>query len=93
MIYDEKLKDYICSLGKLPSVVAVEARDDYSLFLTFSTGEKRLFDAKPLLVKKIYKPLNNIAFFKSAKIQGSTVVWSEDIDIDPEMLYEQSQAL
>ena len=54
---------------------------------------KKLFDARPLLAKAIYKPLNNLNFFLTAKADCSSVAWSDEIDIAPEYLYECSLPL
>lgn len=54
---------------------------------------KKLFDARPLLAKAIYKPLNNLSFFLTAKADCGSVVWSDKIDIAPEYLYECSLPL
>ena len=71
-------------------VEAVRAREDYSLLITFATGEKRIYNALPLLEKAIYSPLKNLSFFMEAKADCGTVVWSDDVDIAPEHLYECS---
>lgn len=69
-------------------VKEVKASKDYTLLITFESGEKKIYDARPLLKKPIYSELNNTAFFMSAKAEYGTVVWSEDVDIAPEHLYE-----
>ncbi|MBQ7597659.1 MAG: DUF2442 domain-containing protein [Clostridia bacterium] len=71
-------------------VTDVQARSDYTLLLTFADGEKKVFNASPLLKKPIYSLLNNISFFLQAKPECGTVVWNDDIDIAPEHLYECS---
>ena len=71
-------------------VAAVEPREDYSMLLTFENGEKRLYDARPLLSKPICSDLKNIHFFMKAKAMYGTVVWNDDVDIAPEHLYECS---
>lgn len=71
-------------------VKSVRAQPDYTLLLTFSGGETRLYDARPLLDKAIYAPLRNLAFFLRAKADCGTVVWDDDVDIAPEHLYERS---
>ncbi len=71
-------------------VADVKANRDYTLLLTFENGEKRMYDAKPLLNKKVCADLNNLNFFLRAKAQYGTVVWSDDVDIAPEHLYECS---
>ena len=68
----------------------VYPKEDYTLILTFADGNKKLYDAKPLLEKPIYSELKNISFFLNAKVDCGTVVWSDDIDIAPEHLYESS---
>lgn len=71
-------------------VDAVKAQEDYTLLITFTGGEKRIYNARPLLDKAIYSPLKNIAFFMGAKASCGTVVWNDDVDIAPEHLYECS---
>lgn len=71
----------------------VKAESNYTLLITFETGEKRIYNAFPLLEKAIYAPLKNLNFFLSAKAAFGTVVWSDDIDIAPEHLYECSQPI
>lgn len=71
-------------------VKAVEPHEDYSLLLTFADGKKRLYDARPLLEKRIFQDLKNLPFFLNAHVSGDTVVWNDDIDIAPEHLYECS---
>jgi hypothetical protein len=90
--YDEEIDDYVYSLG-IPKwrVLAVHPQPDYTLLLTFANGEKRLYDASPLLDEKIYSPLKNLAFFLSAKVDGDSVAWSDELDIAPEHLYECSK--
>lgn len=91
LTYDKKLNDYICHADKpCISVIEVTPQTNYSLLLTFSNGEKKVYDAKPLLDKKIYSKLKDISFFMSAKADGCSVFWNDDIDIAPEHLYEHS---
>lgn len=92
--YDKRIKDYVCSAG-IPKwrVTAVQPQKDYTLLLTFIDGEKRLYNALPLLEKSIYSPLKNLAFFMSAKVDGDTVAWSDEVDIAPEHLYECSNPI
>jgi len=64
---------------------------DYTLRLAFAHGDLRVYDARPLLQKPIYAPLKDLSFFLGARAECGTVVWSEDIDIAPEHLYECSR--
>lgn len=69
----------------------VAPQRDYTLLITFINGEKRIYNARPLLNKAIYSSLRNIGFFMKAKVSCGTVIWDDDIDIAPEHLYECSQ--
>ncbi|MDR0908695.1 MAG: DUF2442 domain-containing protein [Spirochaetaceae bacterium] len=73
-----------------PRVLSVEPTDDYHLKLTFRNGERRLFDAKPLLRYKVFKPLTNIEFFKTVYIANGSIEWPENIDYCPDTLYQES---
>lgn len=72
-------------------VKEVQPKEDYTLLLTFADGEKKVYNARPLLEKNIYYKLKNLAFFLCAKVEYGTVVWDDDIDIAPEHLYECSK--
>lgn len=71
----------------------VQPQKNYTLLITFNSGEKRIYNAKPLLKKIIYAKFQNLPFFLSAKVEHGTVVWNDDIDIAPEHLYECSSPI
>ena len=73
-----------------PDAVGVAVRDDRTLTVCFSNGERRLFDLSPLLERKCYTCLKDPVFLSSVSIQNGCVTWPDDIDIDPEWLYEDS---
>lgn len=68
----------------------VKPNDDFTLLITFSGGERKVFDCKPLLSRAVFAPLHNPAFFMLAKASCGTVIWNDDVDIAPEHLYERS---
>jgi hypothetical protein len=41
----------------------------------------------------MYKKLNDYNFLKQVKADGMTVYWNDDIDIDPDYLYENGVKL
>ena len=62
------------------------------LLLTFSSGEKRAFDAT-VLKGNVFAPLNDPAIFNNFKIVHGVITWmNEDIDCAPEYMYEHSHA-
>ena len=74
------------------SVVSVKPLDDMMMILTFSTGEKRLFDAT-ILHGSAFAPLADENIFKNCKIVDGVVTWmNEEIDCSPEYMYENSYA-
>lgn len=68
----------------------VRAFENYTLLITFASGEVKLYDARPLLEHPLYAPLKDRNFFLKAHVECGTVVWSDEVDIAPEHLYEQS---
>src|SRR5207245_11392243 len=50
-----------------PRVKAVQPQPDYTLRLTFTNGEVRLFDVKPYLAQGIFQQLQNLAVFNSVR--------------------------
>ncbi len=74
-------------------VEAVEAHRDYTLRITFSGGEQRLYDARPLLAKAGFAQLRRLPFFLRAKAAYGTVIWNDEVDIAPEHLYECSRPI
>ena len=76
-----------------PRVRAVAPRDDYTLLLTFSNGERRVFDAKPLLDFPVFRSLKNPKFFRMVQVSFGSVAWPNDIDYCPDTLYAESVPL
>lgn len=76
-----------------PRVRDVTPMENYKLLLTFTNGERRIFDAKPLLAMSVFKPLCNIQFFQSVKVSYGTVSWPQDIDYCPDTLYSESDPI
>ncbi|MDO5319426.1 MAG: DUF2442 domain-containing protein [bacterium] len=71
-------------------VEAVTPQRDYTLRLSFANGETRFYDARELLDDASFAPLRDIEFFLRAHRAGHSVVWSDEIDISPEYLFEKS---
>ena len=76
-----------------PRVKTVVPRDDYTLQITFTNGEIGFYDCSPYLDFGVFHELQNIAYFKQARVQGGTVVWPHEQDICPDTLYQDSKKL
>lgn len=70
------------------SVKQVEPQSDYTLILTFEDGKRKRFDMKPFLETGVFRLLKDKDIFRSARVSFNTVAWDNDIDFDPEALYE-----
>lgn len=78
-------------MSNRPYPVEVASLGNYLLLLTYSNGEKRIFDGKPLFqYHKFYESLKDEELFNKVQVKYHTLVWNEDIDIDPIILYESS---
>lgn len=72
--------------------VAVKYLYDYTLLITFSNGEKKIYNAQNDIRHGALTKLKNKSFFAQAKIARGSVVWSDEIDMAPETLYAESVA-
>lgn len=63
---------------------------EYKLLLTFEDGNARLADLKPHLEGEIFKPLKDISYFKTVKVNSDldTIAWKNGADMSPDFLYE-----
>jgi hypothetical protein len=77
----------------LLDVVAVKPLPDFQLDLTFTNGELRRFDMRPLLALKPWNRIASPNLFNRARVDYGTVVWPGEIDIAPETLYDDSTPL
>ena len=71
-------------------VTKAEPRDDFSLLLEFTNGERRCFDMRPYLEIGVFQRLKNPELFRQARVAFGTVCWPGELDIAPETLYLES---
>ncbi|TAK08937.1 DUF2442 domain-containing protein [bacterium] len=66
-----------------PRVREVRPLPGKRLFVTFSTGEARIYDCQPLLAEEAFRPLADEALFRQARADrdGYAVIWSDEIDL------------
>ena len=70
------------------AVVSAEALPDFRVQVVFDTGERGVFDCKPLLSDPFWNRLSDPAFFRLVRVAYDTLVWPDDIDIAPEDVWE-----
>jgi len=72
------------------SIIDVKPLNDYYLLLKFENNEEKVFDLKPYLDIGKFKELKDKELFKSVRVSFDTIEWDNQLDLDPEMLYEKS---
>ena len=73
---------------KFVLISSVQAKPDYTLYIEFENGEKRLYDVSPLFDKwPVFQQLKKNNLFQKVKNDKYGVVWNEDIDLACDELY------
>ena len=75
-----------------PRVTHVEAQENYTLNVTFQTGERRRFDATPYLARGVFAALRNRSRFRAARVVAGSVEWPGEIDLSYDTLYVEGNA-
>lgn len=85
--------DGVCYAGSDEKEVRVQeakALRGGMLLVTFTTGEKRLYDTTKL-TGSAFEPLKNEEVFRKVSIIHGVITWMNgEIDIAPETVYEES---
>jgi hypothetical protein len=81
------------SPNRFVRLTSVQPHPDYSLLLTFETGEQKCVDFRAELAEPIFAPLKNPALFMQAKAKKYGVIWNDEMDISAEALYEMGSTV
>lgn len=76
-----------------PRVIQVKPLDDYRLELVFANQERKLFNVKPYLTKGIFQELQDLTLFNAIRAFNGSILWPNDLDLDPDTLYLDSQPI
>src|SRR6266536_6605169 len=70
-------------------VQKVEPRAIPIVHVTFTNGEERDIDLTPYIARgPIFAPVrDDPAVFRTVRVEGGTIAWSNGADIDPDVLY------
>ena len=99
---DRKMAAYFAAGRK--QITKVVANDDFTLCLTFDNGERRLYNALPILQPgTVFAPLRSLDNFRRVYLDeqncvswdidpaiDSTIVWSNKVDLCPDTCYVDS---
>ena len=69
------------------TITTIRANDDWTLDVTFTDGEERRFDVKPLLTCEAFAALRNLKAFKAIRNGGYFVEWESEADLSADTLY------
>jgi len=74
-----------------PAVKNVKPLEGYKLLLHFTNGEEKIFDVSPYLNLGKFSELQDQSLFRSVTVSFDTIQWANQLDIDPELLYDKSK--
>ena len=74
-----------------PRVTGVKPLDNYRIELLFANQERRVFDVKPYLTIGIFRELWDTALFNGIRAFNGSIIWPNELDLDPDTLYMNSQ--
>ncbi len=74
-----------------PRIKKVIPIENYKLKLTFTNGEKGLYDCSDLLDFGVFRELQDKGYFKQVRVLDGTVTWPHEQDICPDTLYLDSK--
>ena len=74
-----------------PRVKKVKPNDDYTLILTFTNDEVKIFDMKPYMNIGIFKELQDTSKYNSVRPILGSIQWQTGQDLCPDTLYLESE--
>jgi hypothetical protein len=74
-----------------PRVKEVKPNKNFTVTLTFSNNEVKVFDVKPYLNIGIFKELKDPQLFNSVKPILGSIQWKNGQDLCSDALYEESE--
>jgi len=72
----------------LKKVVRAKYIIEYKIEFEFNDGKVKMIDFKDLLWGEVFKPLNDLQYFKNFKLNPFTIEWENGADFAPEYLYD-----
>ncbi len=76
-----------------PRIQTARPNEDYTLTLTFTNEEVRVFDVKPYLQSGIFRELQDMSLFRSVMPYLGSIQWKNGQDFCPDTLYLESVPL
>jgi hypothetical protein len=80
-----------------PDIVSVKVLAHYVVELTFADGTRGVVDLTSRIGdgRGVFAPHKDPAFFAQVRVdpEAGTIVWPNDTDLDPDVLYEAAHGL
>ena len=86
---DKKLSVSRSFAGEVTEAVAV---DSYHVDVVFADGSRACIDFSDIIGEGPWARLADPAFFALAHAAYDTVIWTDDVDVAPEDVWERAQA-
>ena len=78
-------------MNVLHQVVSATPLDDRRIRVLFENGAGGVFDCAPYMKDSYWASLANPYFFSQVRVECGTLCWPNDIDIDPEEVWEDCE--
>lgn len=79
-------------MWKFSEVASIEYQSGYSYRITFDDGISGVVDfSEDLNRGPVYAALQNLEFFRAARVDGGAIAWPNGADVAPETLYRKCQ--
>ncbi|MBV5338944.1 MAG: DUF2442 domain-containing protein [Deltaproteobacteria bacterium] len=81
-------------MATYPKVKSVAPLSGKKLFVTFTTGDTRVYDCAPLLNESSFFSLKDDTFFRNVHVDqtGYGVVWNDNVDLSESELWINGMA-
>ena len=76
-------------ITRYPDIVRVEPKDNYVLKVYFDNGVVKFFDCHYLFEEDYCKPLKKTWIFDKTVADLGGIIWTDEIDIAKEEVYEK----
>lgn len=80
-----------------PPITAVEVLSHWVVALTFEDGSRGVLDLRALIgtPRGVFLPFEDPEFFAQVRVNPDlgTIVWPNDVDLDPDVLYDRAHGL
>lgn len=76
---------------KKAKIVACKPRPNYRVWIRFDDGLEGEVDLSHLVGKGVFEAWNSVEFFNQVRVDAvtHTLIWGDDIDLDPYVLREK----